>query len=306
MLDKSLAVLAGRQHGVLSRAQVLATGGDDDFIAWRLRTEAWARVAPGVYGLPGWPPTWKRFLWIAHLAVGPGSVVSHQAAAALHGFYTFKPGPVVLTVVHGDHERPGPWTVRQSTDLRPTDITTADGLAVTTPARTLFDLSAVLSRPRYERVLDDAHVSRCCRIEDVEALYRALRRPGKRGMKMLGQVIECRGSGYVPTASELERRLVKLLRRGGLPDPSRQYPLPWRVGAEGRVDLAYPEHRVVIEGDGRRWHSRMDQMAADRRRDREAVRHGWRPYRFVWEEITGQPEMVCQAVRDALSSFPST
>ncbi|PLS75190.1 MAG: hypothetical protein CYG61_08490 [Actinobacteria bacterium] len=56
-----------------------------------------------------------------------------------------------------------------------------------------------------------------------------------------------------------------------------------------------------MEGDGRRWHARMDQMATDRRRDRDALNHGWRPYRFVWEEITREPQMVRGTLLDALA-----
>ena len=301
MFDNALALLAGRQCGVFSRAQALSICADEGLISWRLKTGRRVQAAPGVYALLGWPDSWHRRLWVAHLAVGPESVVSHEAAAALHGFALFPPGPVVVTVRHGDHHRPGGWTVHQSTDLRPEDIGSVSGLPVTGEARTLFDLAAVTTRQRYVRALEDAHVRRLCRLEDVGSVYLALRRRGKRGMKMLGQVLAGRGPGYAPPESELERRLLKVLARGGLPAPKRQYPLPWRGQSEARVDLAFPDHKVLLEADGRRWHSRMDQMAADRQRDREALSNGWRPYRFVWEEITTQPEGVCRIVRDALS-----
>ncbi len=299
MVDERVNELAGRQYGLLSRAQALALGASDDLIKQRLGAGRWIRMSPGVYGLPGWPDSWRRTLWLAHLDVGAASVVSHEAAAAVHGLTLFPPGPVVLTVVHGDHERPG-WTVRQSTDLRRDDTVRVAGLPVTTPARTLFDLAAVASAPRLERALDDAHVSGVCRVEEVRSIYEALRRPGKRGMRVLGRILGARGDGYVPPASVLERRLLKVLRDGGLPEPTRQFPLPWRTEGEGRVDVAYPAERVLIEADGRRWHTRMDHMANDRRRDREALNRGWRPYRFVWEEITRRPDLVRATVEDAL------
>jgi very-short-patch-repair endonuclease len=300
MVDDVLAVLASTQYGLFSRAQVLKAGGEDEFIRRRLRMGWWVQQAPGVYGLRGWPDSWRRSLWLAHLDVGPGSVISHEAAASLHGFAMCKPGPVVLTVTHGDHERAAPWRVHQATDLRTDHVTDVDGLPVTTKARTLFDLSACTSRQLYERILDDAHVSGTCRIDEVRALYEALRRRGKRGMRMLRSVLDTRAPGHVPPASELERRLVRVLLEGGLPEPKRQYPLPWRDSVDERVDLAFPAQKVLIEADGRRWHSRMDQMAVDRRRDREALNHGWRPYRFVWDEIVRRPEAVCASVRDAL------
>ncbi|MDP9386873.1 MAG: DUF559 domain-containing protein [Actinomycetota bacterium] len=306
MDDGSIAALAGAQHGLFSRGQALEAGVTPQLIGRRLRAGRWLSLAPGVYGHPGWPDSWRRRLWMAHLDVGPGSVISHESAAALHHLSLFRPGPVVLTVVHGDHERPAPWTVRQSTDLRPDHVTRVEGLPVTTPARTLFDIAAFTSEARLARAVDEAHVSGVCRVEELAALYEALRRRGKRGMKVLGHVVASRGDGYVPPESVLERRLLKVLRDGGLPEPVPQLPLPWRSAREGRVDVAYPQARILVEADSRRWHSRMDQMADDRRRDREALNHGWRTYRFVWEEITRQPHMVCETLREALRLFPST
>ena len=302
MFDERVAELVSRQHGLLSRRQVLSLGGDDDIIRRRLGAGRWSSLAPGVYGLPGWPASWKRSLWLAHLDVGPASVVSHEAAAALHGLILFPPGPVILTVVHGDHERPSRlWRIHQSTDLRPPHIQAIKCLPVTTAARTLFDLAAVAGEERLGRSMDDAHVSGLCRVAEVQALYEELRRRGKPGMRRLGCLLGRRGPGYVPPESVLERRLLKVLDHPRLPTPVRQYELSWRERAHERVDLAFPEQRIIVEGDGRRWHTRMDQMAADRRRDREALNHGWRPYRFVWEEITREPGMVCDTIVEALA-----
>jgi len=208
---------------------------------------------------------------------------------------------VILTVVHGDHERQSRlWRIHQSTDLRPSHVEAIKGLPVTTVARTLFDLAAVAGEERLGRSMDDAHVSGLCRVADVQALYEELRRRGKRGMKRLGELLALRGPGYVPPESVLERKLLTALDDPRLPTPVRQYELPWRERAHERVDLAFLDQQIIVEGDGRRWHTRMDQMAADRRRDREALNHGWRPYRFVWEEITQDPAMVCDTIVQAL------
>ncbi len=302
MVDSVVTAIARGQYGLFSRIQVLAAGGDDKLISRRLQFGRWLRLAPGVYSLPGWPDSWRRSLCAAHLDVGLYSVVSHEAAAAIHGLPLFPPNAIVLTVPHGDHERTRRGVrVHQSTDLRSSHVTTIDGLPVTTVARTLFDLAAVVGRERLARSLDEAHVSRLCPISEVQGLYDALRRPGKRGMKRLAQLLAVRGPGYVPPESVLEWRLHKVLDDPRLPKPRRQFHVPWRSAAEQRVDLAFPEAHVIVEGDGRRWHARMDQMAADRRRDREAMNHGWRCYRFVWEEITRNPEMVRQTIIEALA-----
>lgn len=302
MVDQPINELASRQYGLFSRHQVLNVGLSDRTIHRRVRSGRWHQLGPGVYSLPGFPASWLRSLWLAPLAVGPGSVLSHEAAAALHHLILFPPGSVMITVAHGDHERRNPlWRVHQSRDLEPAHVTIVDGLPVSTVARTFVDLAAVAGRERLARSLEDAHVRSTCRLEEVQALYEELRRPGKHGMKRLGEVLGERGPGYVPPESVLERRLLKVISGGRIPTAVRQYALPWRQRVQERVDLALPAHRIIIEGDGRRWHSRMDQMAADRRRDREALNHGWRPYRFVWAEITRSPQMVRDTLIDALA-----
>ena len=206
MEQQALVELAGRQYGLFSRSQAMTHGATNAVIYRRLAAGRWLQLAPGVYSLPGCAPSWRRSLMLACLDAGPGATVSHEAAAALHGMTTFAPGPVVITVPHGDHQRPSEARVQQSTDLRPADRTVVDGLEVTTVARTLFDLAAVTRRARFERALDDAHAGRLCAIGEVQALFDELRRPGKRGMKLLGDVLAHRGPGYVPPASMLERR----------------------------------------------------------------------------------------------------
>ncbi|MGH9165070.1 MAG: DUF559 domain-containing protein [Acidimicrobiales bacterium] len=306
MVDLVVAELAGRQHGVFSRSQVLALGGTSQLIKRRLRSDRWRHVAQGVYGLPGWPDTGRQRVMAACLEAGPTAVASHQTAAALHRLPGFPEGPVVVMLAHGDHQRLGR-QLRQSTDLRDGLHTMVDGIPVTTLARTLVDLAACrdVSLGRLARALDDAHVSGRCPVGEVHRLYEELRRPGKRGMRKLGALLAVRGPGYVPAESVLERRLMKVLRDASLPAPCRQYPMPWRTDAEARVDFAYPAERVLIEADGRRWHSRMDQMENDRRRDNEALNHGWRPYRFMWDDITKRPETVVATVRDALAHVRS-
>lgn len=301
MSDTAIFGLAGRQYGLISRTQTLALGISDHLITRRVTAGRLVTVGRGVYSLPGWPDSWHRRLWRAHLDVGPHSVVSHEAAALLHGLGPVPHGTVTVTVPHGDHERPAPYEVRQSTDLRPHHRTTVDGLPVTTPARAVVDLAARLGRERLGRMIDDAHVARRCTIEQIAAVYDELLRPGKRGMKLLHTLLVMRGPGYVPPESVLERRLLRVLARGGLPQPVRQAALPWRPEAPCRVDFLYPLERVIVEADGRRWHSRLDQMASDRERDREAQLHGHVVHRFVWEEITRKPHLVCETIRLALA-----
>ncbi|HWW53873.1 MAG TPA: hypothetical protein VNY84_08890, partial [Acidimicrobiales bacterium] len=267
MLDEALAAVASRQYGLFSRLQVLEVGGNDRIIHVRLASGRWLREAEGVYGLPGWPKSWWRRVWRAYLASGPGAVVSHDTAAAIHGLANYPRGRLVLTTAHGNHHWHGLAEMRQSTDLRPEHVTSLNGLPLTTVARTLFDLSAVSGAERLAIAVEDAHITKTCRLEELLALYEQLRPPGKHGMRKLGRVLATRGPGYVPPQSWLERRLVRILLEGGLPRPRLQAEFPWRQDLESRCDAVYDDARMLLEADGRRWHARVDQMANDRRRD---------------------------------------
>ena len=303
MLDQVVSELASRQYGCFSRLQALGAGADDRVISRRLAARRWLQAAPGVYALAGCPGSWLRQLWIAYLDVGPHAVVSHEAAARLHRLPLFAAGPrAVLTVPHGDHERPGPCLVHQSTDLRPEQVVSVDGLPVTSIPRTYADLAAISPAARFERSVDMAASERRLVIGELAALYQELSRPGKRGMKLLGHVVGYRGAGYVPPNSELERWMRRAIELAGVRQPRFEAPLPWRPTAERRVDGLWEPERVIVEGDGRRWHERRDAMLDDRRRDRDAQNHQYRIYRFLWEELRYGQEAVAQCLREALGT----
>jgi Protein of unknown function (DUF559) len=111
-------------------------------------------------------------------------------------------------------------------------------------------------------------------------------------------VLDERGPGCLPPQSELEDRVFGLLAAAGLPAPARQFPLPGRGALTGLVDAAYPDVRLVIEADGRRWHTRIRDLRRDHLRDSEAARAGWQTLRFIYEEIVGDPDHVAATVAD--------
>src|SRR3954447_20701342 len=84
-LDLSLAGLARRQHGVVSRRQVLDAGGSDRMIANRLSSGRWIRLDAGVYALVAAPATWQRALMAAQLSE-PVAAIAGRSAAELNTF----------------------------------------------------------------------------------------------------------------------------------------------------------------------------------------------------------------------------
>ena len=296
--DRCTALLASRQSSAFSRQQALAAGATDPMIARRLASGRWTRAHPGVYVLTGSSPSWIQDVWCAWLAAGPGATVTHESALRLHGVERTAPRPVTLTVPHGSHARVAGAIVHQIDDLAPTHVTSMNGLPVSRVARAVVEVAATVGERRLGDIVDDVVWGRRASLLRVSACLRQVARPGKPGIARLARVLDARSDGPVPAGSDLEWSMFRALVAGGLPAPARQTPLPGRGLAEGLVDASYSDARVILEADGRRWHTRIRDLAEDHVRDAEAARVGWETLRFVYEQIAEEPEEVCATVAD--------
>jgi hypothetical protein len=302
-VDDAISAIARGQYGVFSRAQALQRGATASLVRRRVAAGLWMPVSDGVYRLRDVTASWHASLFSAVLATTGPAVVSHEAAAAMHGLATFRPGRVVVTIRHGAGRQRRGVTVHQLDDVAPEHTTTMLGrLPVTTVARTIIDLAAVCRRGRVAHVFEEALADKQVSIERLCECFDAVARPGKPGVTTLRPLLAAHSPGYVPPGTKLERLLLRVLRGGGLPRPVLEYPFPGRLPGEGRVDAAYPDKKLIIEADSRRWHTRRKDFAVDRRRDNEATLAGWRTLRFTWRDLTQGPEAVVAAVRVALEA----
>jgi hypothetical protein len=75
--------LAGSQHGVVARRQLLALGFNSRQIEHRVARGRLHLVMRGVYAV-GWPEVTPKRRWMAAvLACGDGAVLTHRSAPAL-------------------------------------------------------------------------------------------------------------------------------------------------------------------------------------------------------------------------------
>jgi len=298
----AVASLAAAQEGTFARRQVRALGASGSFIDRNLRAGRWEHRLPGAYALAGVPESWERSLWLAHHAAGAQSVVSHESAAALHQLSGFPRREAVLTADHPEHRRlPGAF-VHQISDLTPAWCTEIDGLPVTGGARTIVDLAAVCGPKRLEIALDEAVVAKLTGFVEVGHCLRSVARRGKPGVRKLTAILDARGPGYVPPQTKLERMLFDVLDWGGLPKPRRQFALPGRQAVTGCVDAAYLDCQLILEADGRRWHTRIADLKRDHARDTEAARAGWLTLRILYEDLRDHPAEVVASVRETRSA----
>jgi very-short-patch-repair endonuclease len=101
--------------------------------------------------------------------------------------------------------------------------------------------------------------------------------------------------------SVLESLLRLLIVLAGLQAPTVQ--LPVRVGRLNyRADLGYPQARLLLEADGRDYHSEWQAVAGDLARQNALVGDGWRVLRFTWYQVLFEPGLVIAAIRAALAA----
>jgi very-short-patch-repair endonuclease len=273
--------LAARQHGVVTRPQLLELGYTPKAILHRIRRGRLHAIASGVY-VVGRPELSQRGRWMAAvLACGSEAALSDGAGAAL---WAMRPsdGPIEITVPHGVRpRRPGIIVHRRT--LAPDDVTTHHGIPVTTPARTLIDLAVQLPRPQLERAINEADKLDLVDPETLRAyLVDAVRRPG---VVNLRQTLDRRT--FALTDSELERRFLPIARRAGLPLPE--------TGAQlngFKVDFYWRELGLVVETDGIRYHRTPAEQTRDRIRDQVHTAAGLTPLRFTRSQVAYEPRYV--------------
>jgi very-short-patch-repair endonuclease len=255
--DARIAVVAARQHGVVTIGQLAAAGLGRRAVDHRVAHGLLVRRHRGVYQVGPIAAPLSREM-AAVLACGAKAALSHHSAAAVWGFG--KPDVVVHVTVEGD-------TARSRDGIRvhhtlSLNAAVHNGLPLTTPARTLADLARTLTSDEFDRAQERA--------------------------AMLGLVIPDDSDRYPEfTRSEAERRLKGLCRAAGLPAPRMNA----RV-AGYEVDGLWPAQRLIVEIDGWHYHGTRQAFERDRRKDVALTAAGYRVVRITWRRLRHEPYAV--------------
>lgn len=206
----------------------------------------------------------------AVLAAGPEAVLSHRAAGALWRLVPPETGPVDVTVPTSAGRRSRrALSIHRTSPFDARDITRHLNIPVTTPARTLVDLAALLPRRRLERAIDEAERLKLCDLASLQAALEANR--GRPGTAALAAVLAVHRIGSTLTRSELEERFLGLCRRHTLPQPEVNVRLLDYV-----VDFLWRDANVVVEVDGHQGHGTRRAFQEDRTRDARLTAAGYR------------------------------
>jgi very-short-patch-repair endonuclease len=272
-LEATLAALAARQHGHVTRAQLLALGLERQAITYRLRTGRLIAVYAGVYALGHRPTSHVDRAAAALLACGPGAALSHGSAASLWGLD--KRWEVPYEVGAPQKRRRAGITIHR-VKLERSDIRTHLGVRVTSAARTVLDIAPRLTDQALTRAVNDlrlaGHVSST---QLGEMLDRATTHAGARRLRRIVQ-----DSAPAPTRSAFEDKFRKFAQRFGLPAPEIN------VRVAGReVDALFRDERVIVELDGYRYHGGRDSFELDRERDAASLEQGFATVRITWQRL---------------------
>ena len=289
--------LAESQNGLITGDQAIDAGLSRSTIRRRIESKEWERIENDIYLVYG---TRSKITYLRAAILALPAVVSHQSAAQLHRLGCESFTGAVVTVPHRRSNSFAEVRVHQSTDIDRRYVTHINGLPITNPIRTMFDLAAVTEIDELRSIAQKALAERRVTYEGLAEILEELGRRGRPGTTRFRELLEDVTPGYAATESVMEERMLALLSEGGLPMPTLQMPLPWRSPTKGRVDFAYEDARAIIECDGRRWHTTMEAFESDRRRDNLAQLNGWRVLRFTWNDITEQPARVLYQISQAL------
>jgi Transcriptional regulator, AbiEi antitoxin len=281
--------LAESAHGVVTRRDLLDAGVTRNEIARRLRTGALLREYPGVYRVGHRAPSVEARYLAAVRACGQGARLCGRAAAYLLGIVKGSPPPPEVTATTKRRLK-GVRTHRSRRPYHANDVTIWRGIPVTSPARTLVDLAAVLSKDALARACHEAGVRHGTTPAQVEAvLDRRRRSPGAGKLQAV-----LRGEVRV-TLSRLEKRFLERLREIGRPLPKTNRP------ASGRyVDCRWPDHHLTVELDSYTYHSSRYAWEQDRRREREAYARGDDFRRYTYGDVFERPQRMLAELRALL------
>lgn len=281
--EPGIAILADRQHGVVAHGQLVDLGFGEAAIQRRLAAGRLHRIHRGVYAVGHTSLRREGRLMAAILACGDGAMVSHRSAAVLWGLHRSSRAVIDVTAPRGLRGRPG-IVVHRTRSPHPDDRALLHGIPITSVARTLLDLAAVVSRRQLERAVDEAERLRLFDMRAIEELLRRSR--GHRGAKRLRAVI-ADATEPPATRMELERRFAELCRDHELPRPA------FNVTVEGfEVDAAWPDRKLIVELDSWTFHGGRNAFEADRERDAALQLAHYRVIRLTWRRLSRQPAGV--------------
>jgi len=293
-----IATLAGKQHGVVARPQLLAAGISASTIARWVEAGHLHRLHRGLYAV-GHRSITREGRWLAAvLACGPRAALAGISAAHLLGLIRhWHIDPVHVCVSDLSKRSPRGVIVHRPRSLDPRDLTRCRGIPVTTATRTVFDLASMVTPKVLREAFEQGEYLELIDRPRLTALL-----DGASGRRGLGALRELAGAEAIPlsrTRSKLERLALSICRNHGLPIPGVNVPL-----LDYEVDLHWPQARFVVEADGGRHVG--ERRDRDNARDVTLARAGHLVRRYTDQALRDEDAVAAEILgilRERLAAF---
>ena len=299
-IDRAAAGLAGRQHGMVARWQLLELGMTETMVKTRLRHGGLHRFHRGVFAYGHRSITVESRWMAAVLAFGPRAVLSHRSAGQLWGLVPrSRIAPEVTRPSRAGHR---PHLVVHEAVLPGDEIVRVRGIPVTSVPRTMFDLAGMLSVRDVERAWNEMEVrEHRDRLSVPTLLERYL---GRKGSLLLARLADRKTLPVGITRNDFEEAFLAFVDAQGLPRPRMNFHIALR-GRFYEIDCFWEQPRVAIELDGGRTHRTGQAFEKDRERDRILTAEGFITFRITWHHLHDTPAEVAHDLRQILTPYPS-
>jgi very-short-patch-repair endonuclease len=300
-LTPAVAAWLSTHHGVIALSDLRRLGVTDHQIRRLLRVQVLSPYTRGVFRLTAAPETAEQRMALA-CAVHPRAIVSHVSAGRLWNLRRLGSDQRLHVTIPGQVQRRLPGVVvHWSHRMDAVDVVDrSDGVRLTSPPRTAFDLAWWLSDDRLASVIEQLVHDQRCTIPTLFATGRRLRASGRNGSDRFGRVLQSRPKWLRPVGSDLELRFERAVLAAGLPRPIRQHPIALPDGTVIHPDFYWPDAREVVEIDHITWHGGKLDLTYDKQRDRQLRRLGIHVTRFTDSEIGDDMVRVIDDLRAIL------
>lgn len=302
--ERAIAERARTQLGLITIQQLRAIGVSHPTIRRRVETGAWVAVGSRTLRVAGAPRSLA--VDVLALCLDLGGVASHRTALWLHGLAP-PPSIIEITVAKGQSTTRTPprdgVRIHTTTSLPADDVLCIEAIPTTSVARTLLGLAA----------LDEAEVPDSMLLDLVEDAVRLglatdswlwwllerRRCRGRNGVRRFEAALVKR-NGLGPTESWLERELMGIIDRAGLPRPVVQRRIRRRGAFVARVDMLFDPGMVILEALGYAHHATRAQQNRDTARASELQNLGYDVHQLTYDQIVSRPLWVAGVISTAL------
>lgn len=289
----AVPVTSRAPHGVFLGSHAVADGA---VTRRQLQSGLYRRLMHNVYADPRLVADHQLFARGALLVLPETAALGGRSAAAWYGAPFASSTDAVLAVAPPDTSWRGPRGVRvHRRPLGAHDVVTLEdegGLVrLTSPLRTAWEVCALETRANAVALLDG--MTRAGHLDPASLGRLVMSTRGQWGSRRVAKVVPLvDGRSESPPESWVRVACV----RAGLPAPVPQYDVVDSGEWLGRVDLAWPEARLIVEYEGA-YHFEELQISRDDRRYRRLVAAGWRVIRLSAPDLRDMEAVVTRIAR---------